>query len=257
MVIFNAEVPGCSFDESTYETQMAADFVDASARIIIVSPYLTAKAIERWDSLIRRAVSRGVRICIYVQEPRNWKRRLEPNLPERTVASMEKLASAMKYIQSLGVHVTLRPGDHEKFVIVDEHIFWSGSLNLLSWFDTREWLRRVESRMEVSAMIDKYNLLPCGYCPTKQTIGAVVRARRETFNLTQEEVANLAAVSIRTIFKIEIGESVQLNLIEKVCGVLDLSLHVSATYTEHGCVQQNSELTVTRFDAMPSKGFKD
>jgi DNA-binding XRE family transcriptional regulator len=251
MVIFNAEAIGCTFDELTYESQMVADFLNAHARIIIVSPYLTSNAIERWETLINKAIARGVSICIYVQEPRHWKRRLESNLPERSVASMDKLASAIKYIQSLGVHVTLRPGDHEKFVIVDENIFWAGSLNLLSWFDTREWLRRVESKKEVQDMIEKYNLLPCGYCPTKQKIGEVVRARREALELTQEEVANRAGISCRTISNLETGGSLQMTILEKVCDILDLSLHVSPTYSEQGCIRLSNELMSKRFDAMP------
>jgi DNA-binding XRE family transcriptional regulator len=166
---------------------------------------------------------------------------------------MEKLESAAKYLRSLGVHVTIRPGDHEKFVLVDENIFWAGSLNLLSWFDTREWLRRAESRADVQAMIERYNLLPCEYCSTKPKIGELLRARREMFGLKQEEVAKRAGVSRRTVVNLEAGERMHMDLVERICAVLDLSLHVSPTYAEQASIRLSTTITSMKFVAAAAK----
>ncbi len=237
-----SDAPCCLFDESNYDLQMAADFANARGRIIIVTPYLTSNAIERWDRAIRNAIKRGVRICIFVQEPRNWKRRLDGTLAEREIAAMARLDSAVAHIRSLDVHVTLRAGDHEKLIVVDDDIFWAGSLNLLSWFDTREWLRRVESRKEVTAMIEKYRLLPCDACPTKPKVRDLIRAKRKMLGLTQGEVAKRAGVTRKTVVRLELGVSTHIDLAEKICDALDLSLHVSPKHAEQACIQLSAEI---------------
>ena len=45
-------------------------------------------------------------------------------------------------------------GIHQKVAIIDDRICWEGSLNILSFANSRELMRRFESRIEAQAIWD-------------------------------------------------------------------------------------------------------
>lgn len=58
------------------------------------------------------------------------------------------------------------------------------------------------------------------------TIGQVIRQRRENLGLTQEYLADVSGVGIRTIREIERGNGKSLILLMKVADTLGLSLQL-------------------------------
>jgi transcriptional regulator with XRE-family HTH domain len=57
-------------------------------------------------------------------------------------------------------------------------------------------------------------------------IGQVIRQRRETLGLTQEYLADVSGVGLRTIREIERGNGKSLILLMKLADTLGLSLHL-------------------------------
>lgn len=58
------------------------------------------------------------------------------------------------------------------------------------------------------------------------TIGQVIRQRRETLGLTQEYLADVSGVGLRTIREIEKGNGKSLTFLMKVADTLGLSLQL-------------------------------
>lgn len=51
------------------------------------------------------------------------------------------------YFETIGVQVLLiKGGHHRKLAIIDRKILWEGSLNILSQNQSREFMRRIESK---------------------------------------------------------------------------------------------------------------
>jgi transcriptional regulator with XRE-family HTH domain len=60
---------------------------------------------------------------------------------------------------------------------------------------------------------------------SKLTIGNSIKARRKTLKVTQAQVAELAGISINTLYKIERGQAnPTIEIIDKIADVLGLEL---------------------------------
>lgn len=53
----------------------------------------------------------------------------------------------------MGIHVIFTCGHHRKLVIIDRHILYEGSLNVLSQSDSAEVMRRIDSVKLAWAMV--------------------------------------------------------------------------------------------------------
>jgi phosphatidylserine/phosphatidylglycerophosphate/cardiolipin synthase-like enzyme len=137
------------FDEKECQRRLSDDINGAAGRLLIVSAYATVHAIQRWRTHLEKATKRGVAICAFIQEPRHWDRRHDGTLAADEVAKLKLVAAAVDLLQSLGIHVNLRPKMHEKLIVIDDCILWEGSMNVLSWFNTTERWRRITDRAEV------------------------------------------------------------------------------------------------------------
>jgi ssDNA-binding Zn-finger/Zn-ribbon topoisomerase 1 len=57
----------------------------------------------------------------------------------------DEVTELVRELRSLGIIVDLRARMHEKIAIIDGHILWHGSLNILSHRDTHESMLRLDS----------------------------------------------------------------------------------------------------------------
>lgn len=212
------------FDEKTFRSPLHKDIDRARGRIVIVSPYLTARGITAWENLLTNAIARGVRICVFLQRPKMWERRLEDILPEVERSKLNQLISAIEYLRALGVHVSFKDNHHEKLVLLDENIAWLGSLNLLSWFDTRECSVRVVSHGVSSWCVNQFELF-CDECVQNPSVGTAVRAVRRGAGLSQQRAAQLADISRDSVIRIEQNYlDVGLHETLKLCKTVNLSV---------------------------------
>jgi hypothetical protein len=113
-----------------------------------------------------------VRVCVFLQEDRYWKQRKE--FPKPRLRDVE---DAIQQLESMRVHVTLLQKVHVKIIIVDEDIFWFGTMNILSHFDTIERMERSRNRRKVEEAILKYRLDLCSPCVCNSPLGQVPSAR--------------------------------------------------------------------------------
>lgn len=59
------------------------------------------------------------------------------------------------------------------------------------------------------------------------TIGKGIKARRKTLRVTQPQLAELAGVSVNTLYKIERGQAnPTLETLEKIAGILGMELYL-------------------------------
>ena len=85
---------------------------------------------------------------------------------------------------------------------------------------------------------------------SKLTIGNSIKVRRKTLNVTQAQVADLAGISINTLYKIERGQAnPTIEIIDKIADVLGLELVLQVTSKCIECRGLSGEDCGTRKEA--------
>ena len=116
------------FRESAAVLAIQRDAGQAKRSLLLAAPFTTDRGIGRWLATFDAARRRGVRVHVLTRPPERGEQALHARL----------LAA--------GCEIELRPGMHEKIVIVDGRVLWEGSLNLLSHRSTTEVMRRSDNR---------------------------------------------------------------------------------------------------------------
>jgi hypothetical protein len=123
-----------AFTEGTFYPAFKQDLARTRESIVIFSPFATGHGTSRWVDPLRAALARRVRVRILTRPPE-----------ELGGGTTEEVGELVSGLRDLGVTVDLRARMHEKIAILDGHILWHGSLNILSHRDTHESMLRIES----------------------------------------------------------------------------------------------------------------
>jgi phosphatidylserine/phosphatidylglycerophosphate/cardiolipin synthase-like enzyme len=111
---------------------MKNDFLGAKHEIMIVSPFLRKKRIETILEWLKAPSQIGVSITVVTRPLSSYK---EP----------KPIQECIELLQS-SVSVITKPHIHQKFILIDYHIVWYGSINLLSYGSSEESIMRLDSR---------------------------------------------------------------------------------------------------------------
>lgn len=124
------------YDESTFYNRFKQDLLEAKQEVIIESPFIATRRLEILKPIIERLVARGVQIFVMTRLPH-----------EHDEYMSEQAEDGIRYFEELGVQVLLcTGGHHRKLAMIDRKVLWEGSLNILSQSQSREFMRRIESR---------------------------------------------------------------------------------------------------------------
>lgn len=145
LTVGDAEEPGPGsrvvVTQSDFYGLLQRDVSAAERRLVIYSPFITSNRLSLLQPELRAAIERGVRTYVVTKAP--------SERSKRTQATYAGLESALR---GWGVTLIHKFHMHEKLVIVDDAILWSGSLNPLSFSDTQEIMERRES----AAIVEHY-----------------------------------------------------------------------------------------------------
>ncbi|HSW97039.1 MAG TPA: phospholipase D-like domain-containing protein [Candidatus Saccharimonadales bacterium] len=124
------------YDESTFYKQFLQDAIHAKKEIIIESPYITKRRVSMMKSTFEKLLEKGIHVVIITRSPQ-----------EHDVIMAEQAEIGIQYFESIGIQVLLvKGGHHRKLAMIDREVLWEGSLNILSQSNSREFMRRIESR---------------------------------------------------------------------------------------------------------------
>jgi len=110
----------------------------AQERLVIYSAFMADHRMTLVAPCLRAAAERGVAVYV-VTKP----------LGERKAGERGTYSRLEGHLTSVGVHVIHKRGMHEKLVFVDRDVMWVGSLNPLSYSDTKEVMERRRSQRVV------------------------------------------------------------------------------------------------------------
>jgi phosphatidylserine/phosphatidylglycerophosphate/cardiolipin synthase-like enzyme len=111
------------------------DIRTCNKELIIESPFITKRRVALLLPKLRKLTARGVKITVNTRDPQQHEEFMQHEAEEGTAL-----------LQSIGVNVLFTGGHHRKLVILDRRVFYEGSLNVLSQWDSCEFMRRIECR---------------------------------------------------------------------------------------------------------------
>lgn len=217
------------FEEKFWQAFQEEDLQQAKGRVLISCGYVSLYRISRLSKDFKILIARGVTICTFIEKPWYWDD--DPKrLSSEKIARIEEIGCLIDTLRRIGVHLTLRPDEHQKVAIIDEKILWDGSLNMLSHNRKHERMRRYTCPVEIQRAIADHQLLNCPECaadaPTcittisdAEVMSNLVDqfvARRKFLGITQGELAAMARMSQTHLSRIESGINKDLNLMTLV-----------------------------------------
>lgn len=136
------------YDQNTFYRAFEWDLLCARQEVIIESPFITASRMQLLLPILRKLSRRGVRIVINTRHPE-----------DHEGDYYHQAAEAVATLQDMGAIVLYTGGHHRKLAIIDRKVFYEGSLNILSYRDSCEIMRRVASPVEAKKLLQFIGLM--------------------------------------------------------------------------------------------------
>jgi phosphatidylserine/phosphatidylglycerophosphate/cardiolipin synthase-like enzyme len=131
------------YNEKTFYEQFIKDLVRADHKVIIESPFITTSRMELLYPVFVRLLARQIMVYLITRDP----------VDHDDEFMRDQSTNEILQCKELGVNVSLLRGHHHrKLAIIDSDILWEGSLNILSFSNSREIMRRIEGEKHVREM---------------------------------------------------------------------------------------------------------
>jgi phosphatidylserine/phosphatidylglycerophosphate/cardiolipin synthase-like enzyme len=122
------------YDQDSFYDRFIKDLSRATELVIIESPFITRRRARQLLPMLHKLAKRNVQIYINTRDP-----------DEHDGDYAEQAADIISDLQHIGVTVLFTARHHRKLAVIDHEVMWEGSLNILSYNDSCEVMRRIES----------------------------------------------------------------------------------------------------------------
>ena len=131
------------YDQNTFDNQFMCDLRKARKSVIIESPFLRTARVEKFIPIFHRLKKCGMTILLNTKP-----------LEEHDEIYKLQVRKSLSLLQSAGVDVLFTVKHHRKLAIIDRQVIYEGSLNILSYHDSCEIMRRTLSVIGAKMLID-------------------------------------------------------------------------------------------------------
>lgn len=140
--MFNSNSVPSLYSQDTFDRQFIRDIKNTRTSLLIESPFIRINHIKNLVPIFSKLRSRGVEVIINTRSP-------DEHNDDYRIQAIEAVA----LLQDLGVKVLYTVKHHRKLAIIDRETLYEGSLNILSYYDSCEIMRRTVSTSEAEALI--------------------------------------------------------------------------------------------------------
>ena len=130
------------FDNKTFDRAFLKDIHGCRDTLLIESPFIRLNRVFDLLPIFQRLQKKGVEVIVNTRPPEEHDDEYE-----------QQALEAIELLQSVDVEVLFTIKHHRKIAIIDREIFWEGSLNILSYYDSCEIMRRTVSAVEAESLI--------------------------------------------------------------------------------------------------------
>lgn len=122
------------YDQNTFYKAFERDLLSAQQEVIIESPFITEKRMNVLLPIFIKMRRRNVKVVVNTRDPN-----------EHDGDYYYQALNAVSAMQDLGIIVLYTSGHHRKLAIIDRKTVYEGSLNILSFTDSCEIMRKMVS----------------------------------------------------------------------------------------------------------------
>lgn len=122
------------YDQDTFYKPFIRDLLTSKKEVIIESPFITKRRMDILLPIFTKLRHRGVRIVINTRNP-----------VEHDGDYYYQATDAIVAMQNIGIIVLFTVGHHRKLATIDRKTVYEGSLNILSFNDSCEIMRKITS----------------------------------------------------------------------------------------------------------------
>jgi len=122
------------YDQDTFYRTFLKDISLCQSQLIIESPFITERRMNALLPTLQRLRRKGIHIIVNTRNPE-----------EHEGIYQDQANEAVAQMQACGIKVLYTAGHHRKLAIIDNYTVWEGSLNILSFNDSCEIMRRITS----------------------------------------------------------------------------------------------------------------
>lgn len=123
------------YDQDGFYPTFLKDLAKCHSEVIIECPFITNRRLKTLLPTLEKLKARKVRIAVNTRDPRTHEVGYQQNDAHEAISKL----------QYMGVQVLYTGNHHRKIAILDRHVVYEGSLNILSQNDSCELMRRTES----------------------------------------------------------------------------------------------------------------
>ena len=131
------------YDRGNYTEAFERDLVEAEREIVIASPGLRLRKVERMLFLLKPRQEAGVRVTVVTLHPEASR-----------FDSFEDLQNMLTLMRGAGIEVVLTDSESEHYAVIDKKLVWHGGMNLLGKEDVWDNLIRVESVKAAAELLE-------------------------------------------------------------------------------------------------------
>lgn len=131
------------YDKGNYTEVFEQDLVEADHDIVIASPGLRLRKVERMLYLLAPRQEAGVKVTVITLDP-----------DAATLGDFDALQSAITQMKDAGIKVVLTNSECEHYAVIDKKLVWHGGMNLLGKEDVWDNLIRVESASAATELLE-------------------------------------------------------------------------------------------------------
>lgn len=217
---------GHPFPEDLFWPQFRKDLLSANSRVIVLSPFIAILRLKLFLPQLANLIHRNIPVCVFLQQP-NYD---ELELTRDDWIKKEDMKEAIRRLQGLGAHVSFKKDVHMKVVVIDKHIVWDGSLNIMSHNNTKERMRRFLKPIEIEEAIRDCGLNDCPQCRlisnelgTPQ-LSTQFRNIRTVLGRSRRDLTVSNRLPLSTISRLEDGEDIRISSLVKACDAAECSV---------------------------------
>lgn len=131
------------FDQTDFYNQFIHDLNSCKNEVIIESPFITSSRMNLLCPTFKKLLARNVHVNIITRDPIDHDDEFTRNQSTNEILSCNEM----------GINIVLLRGNHHrKIAILDRSILWEGSLNILSFNNSQEIMRRIEDKNTTQEM---------------------------------------------------------------------------------------------------------
>lgn len=133
------------FDQTTFYGQLFHDLKSCKTEVIIESPFISASRMKCLYPIFKDLIARKIVIFVVTRDPSDYD----------TEFMRDQATNEILLCKELGIQLILQKDHHHrKLAIIDRKILWEGSLNILSYSNSQEIMRRIEDKETTVEMIN-------------------------------------------------------------------------------------------------------